>query len=166
MHPDQMESTVGDMTSVPKINILFVYYEPFPSGQSTHVFSIITHLDQSKFAPFLIIPSNFQKYSARHELENIKVIPLVMNKLFWPLGSIRKFISTIKENDIKIVHIHSQEASFIARILAKMAGVKQIIYTPQTIDIHNKKIYGLYKIFEFLFSENHNKNNFSQSKGL
>jgi len=41
----------------------------------------------------------------------------------------------------------------VARILAKLAGVKKIVYTPQTIDVRNKKIFGLYKLFEFLLSK-------------
>ncbi|MHB8134999.1 MAG: glycosyltransferase family 4 protein [Anaerolineaceae bacterium] len=137
----------------PKINILYVYYEPFPSGQSTHVASIIMHLDRSKFTPFLVLPNNFEKYIEKYNFHGLKIIPLPMKKIFWPLASMKKFVTTIKKYDIKIVHVHSQEASFVARILAKLAGVKKIVYTPQTIDVRNKKIFGLYKLFEFLLSK-------------
>jgi len=140
---------MGDL----KINILYVYYEPFPSGQSTHVASIINHLDRSKFTPFLVFPENFEHIIEKYNFLGLKFIPMSMKKIFWPLASMKQFVTIIKKYDIQIVHVHSQEASFVARILAKLAGVKKIVYTPQTIDVRNKKLFGLYKIFECLLSK-------------
>lgn len=135
------------------INILYVYYEPFPSGQSTHVISIIKKLDRSKFTPFLVFPNKFELFKEKYNFNGLEIIPLQMNKMYWPLRSMKKFVTTIKKYEIKIVHVHSQEASFVTRILARLAGVKKIVYTPQTIDIRNKKVFGLYKLFECLLSK-------------
>lgn len=141
------------MAGEPKVNILYVYYEPFPSGQSTHVISIIKQLDRSKFTPFLVFPNQFERFTEKYRFEGLEIIPIQMNKYYWPLDSMKKFVETIKKYEIKIVHVHSQEASFIARILARIAGIKKIIYTPQTIDIRNKKIFSLYKLFECISSK-------------
>jgi len=134
------------------MNILLVYYEPFPSGQTTHVLSIAKSINTEKFNLSVIFPSNFESVRKKLDEYGIKNYPLNLKKLFWSYSSILKFIKIVKSNRIDLIHVHSQEAGFPVRIITKYFLGIQVIYTPQTIDIRNKKFHFLYKWLELLFS--------------
>jgi glycosyltransferase involved in cell wall biosynthesis len=47
-----------------------------------------------------------------------------------------------------LVHVHSQEAGFTARWLARFGGIRTIFYTPQTVDIRQSQWQNLYALLE------------------
>jgi glycosyltransferase involved in cell wall biosynthesis len=54
----------------------------------------------------------------------------------------------IRRQDIDIVHVHSQEAGLLGRLVARAAGARRVIYTPQTIDIRRVRFHWLYVLIE------------------
>ena len=71
-----------------------------------------------------------------------------MRKLFWPLSSIIALVRLVRQENLDLVHIHSQEMGLTARPLVWLAGAHAIFYTPQTIDIRQTRWSGLYILLE------------------
>jgi len=134
------------------MNILLVYYEPFPSGQTTHVLSIVESLNMDNYQPVVVFPFYFSNVQDKLNSLGVKNYPLKIKKYIWSLKSILKFIEIVKTEQIDLIHVHSQEASFLVRLISKFILRKKVIYTPQTIDIRKKSIYFLYKWIEVQFS--------------
>src|SRR5699024_2660662 len=71
------------------------------------------------------------------------------------LKSIRQLYRLMKLNKYDIVHTHTPVASILARIAAKLAGIKNIIYTAHGYYFHegmNKKQYNFYYQVEKQFA--------------
>jgi len=71
------------------------------------------------------------------------------------LKSIRQLYRLMKLNKYDIVHTHTPVASILARIAAKLAGIKNIIYTAHGYYFHegmNKKQYNFYYQIEKQFA--------------
>jgi glycosyltransferase involved in cell wall biosynthesis len=134
--------------STEALRILFVYYEPSQSGQTTHVLSLVKGLDHHRFDLTVVLPDHLTEAIDMFRQERIRVCPLSMRKVIWKPSAILKFFYLIQKGRFDIVHVHSQEAGLISRVLAKFAGNKHTIYTPQTIDIRQNKWYWLYTFLE------------------
>jgi len=126
------------------LKILLIYYEPRPSGQTTHVLSLIQGLDRQNYHLTLALPPHLQQSLPRLNRANLDIIPLPIRKLIWGPGLIRSLIRLIRRHKIDIVHVHSQEAGLPMRLVAWLAGTAKIIYTPQTIDIRRANWQGVY----------------------
>ena len=121
------------------MKILLIYYEPQPSGQTTHVLSLVDGLDHEQHNLIVVLPQVLISSAAAFEQVGAKVIPLPMRKGLWPVHTMRSVIQLIRETDCDIVHVHSQEAGLVARPLARIAGAPAVLYTPQTIDIRRTR---------------------------
>jgi glycosyltransferase involved in cell wall biosynthesis len=75
-----------------------------------------------------------------------------MRKLLWPVKSIVSFLNLLRRERYEIVHVHSQEAGTTARWLARLACVRRICYTPQTIDIRQRQWQRQYILYERMLS--------------
>lgn len=128
--------------------ILFIYYEPFPSGQTAHVISLVKNLDREKFEIYVIIPDLLESLKPEFEAFGASVSVLSIRKILWRPSAIWGLTKTIQSIKPHIVHVHSQEAGLIARPIAWLAGTRKIFYTPQTIDIRRKKFQKLIVFFE------------------
>lgn len=151
-----MTATFGiglfDMINPNPFQVLMVYYEPFPSGQTTHVFSLAKGLDQSRFKVKIFIPYSLKSVKSQFEEVGAEVIVAPFQKTYWKISAISQFFKLIKSNPDTIVHFHSQEAALLGRPLAKLAGARHILYTPQTIDIRRKNIQRIYILIEVLLA--------------
>lgn len=132
--------------------LLLVYYEPLPSGQTTHVLSLTRGLDKDKYDITVVLPDHLRNPLAAFRQAGAKVVPLPMGKFFWKFKSILSLISLVRDEKNEIVHIHSQEAGMTARVAARIAGAKAVLYTPQCTDIRRKNWYWLYRRIERLLS--------------
>jgi glycosyltransferase involved in cell wall biosynthesis len=135
------------------LRLLLIYYEPFPSGQTSHVHSVARGLDHSIFDITVILPGHFQ----HHIIDNfrgsvVRVVPLQLRKFLWSPGAISILVKMIRQERFDIVHVHSQEAGVIARPLAWASGAPCILYTPQTIDIRRANWQRLYTLVERLLA--------------
>jgi glycosyltransferase involved in cell wall biosynthesis len=129
-------------------NLLLVYYEPAQSGQTAHVFSLARGLDPANYRLQVIVPAHLQAAVTQFREAGVQVHPMPLRKLFWPMVTCLAFIRLIRQENFDLVHVHSQEAGVMARLLAYLAGARRIIYTPQTIDIRQVKWRWLYVIIE------------------
>ena len=131
------------------MKILLIYYEPQPSGQTTHVLSLVDGLDHEQHNLIVVLPQVLISSAAAFEQVGAKVIPLPMRKGLWPVHTMRSVIQLIRETDCDIVHVHSQEAGLVARPLAKIAGAPAVLYTPQTVDIRRSQWHRTYTWVEW-----------------
>jgi glycosyltransferase involved in cell wall biosynthesis len=130
------------------LNVLLIYYEPISAGQTTHVLSLVRSLDRHTFRLTVVLPAHLRHSIAAFERTGVQVVPLPLHKMAWPPRAVIALVRLIRQGDIHIVHIHSQEAGLLARIIARAAGARGIIYTPQVIDIRRARWHWLYALIE------------------
>jgi glycosyltransferase involved in cell wall biosynthesis len=131
-----------------RIQVLMLYYEPFPSGQTAHVHSLVEGLDPTRFQVQVILPDHLSSEQKYFKSAGACVRLAPIRKVFWKPAALAKLARTIRSNKDLIIHIHSQEAGLIGRPLAKVFGAGAILYTPQTIDIRRKQYQELYSVVE------------------
>ncbi len=124
------------------LRILLVYYEPAPAGQTTHVLSLARGLDKRKFHVTVVLPRHLERSRAAFEQTGVEAIPLPLRKVLWPPQAVAALARLARQQDI--VHIHSLEAGLPGRVVARLAGARRVIYTPQTIDIRRVRWHPLY----------------------
>ena len=134
------------------IQVLLVYYEPFPSGQTTHVLSLAKGLDPTQFKVRVFLPNSLLSIAGQFEKAGAEVILAPFRKMYWGPAAVSRLFKQIKVNPNAIVHVHSQEAALMGRLLVKIAGAKHILYTPQTIDIRQKRYQKVYATIEVLLA--------------
>jgi len=139
-----------DMINPDPIKVLMVYYEPFPSGQTTHVLSLAKGLNRDLFKVQVFLPESLKSVAGKFRAAGAEVILAPFCKTYWGIVAILRLFKLIKDNPATIVHFHSQEAALIGRPLAKLAGASHILYTPQTIDIRQKQYQKVYTAIEVL----------------
>jgi glycosyltransferase involved in cell wall biosynthesis len=116
-----------------RINLLYLITKLELGGAQKQLLSLIKHIDQEKFNPFLftaregfLIPEasaiNGLTLKKSRFLER-PIIPL------WDLLALFEIIRFIKKNNIHIVHTHSSKAGILGRFAARLAGAKVIIHT-------------------------------------
>lgn len=145
----------------PSLNILQIYYEPAPAGQTKHVFALAQALAQEHRVT-VVLPDSLVPHllPARRELEQrgVEVLPLAMRKLFWPRPTLQALSRLVRRENWDIVHVHSLEAGLCGRAASWLAGPSRhrsgthIVYTPQTIDIRRARWHWLYKRLERLLA--------------
>lgn len=128
--------------------VLLVYYEPQPSGQTTHVLSLARGLDKEKYEITVVLPKHLQNSLKDFERTGVRVVLLPMGKIFWSPRSIISLMRLIHRQRFDVVHVHSQEAGLFVRVIARLAGAKAVIYTPQCTNIRNKRWFWLYQSLE------------------
>ena len=132
--------------------VLFVYFEPQESGQTTHVLSLVRGLRKDKYAITVVLPSQLRKSRSVFKQTGVTIIPLPMRKILWNSKSIASLFRLIRRENFDIIHVHSQEAGFIVRLIARVAGAKLIIYTPQCTNIKRTRLFWLYRSIERILS--------------
>lgn len=130
------------------MKILQIYYEPQPSGQTTHVLSLSKGLVLRGHDVTVVLPAILRAISSQYMDSGVKVVSLPMRKLLWPMKSIVAFLNLIRHERYEIVHVHSQEAGVVARWLAWLGRARNVVYTPQTIDIRQSRWHNLYILLE------------------
>lgn len=130
------------------MRILLVYYEPQPSGQTTHVLSLARGLDPRRYDLTVVLPERLASAAAAFEQTGVRVTPLPVRKVLWRPRALTGLGSLVQEWKPDVVHVHSQEAGLVARPIARLAGARAILYTPQTIDIRRARWQGLYARLE------------------
>jgi glycosyltransferase involved in cell wall biosynthesis len=130
------------------LGILLIYYEPIPAGQTAHVLSLVRVLDRRRFRVTVVLPAGLDRSIAAFGQAGVEVVPLGLRKLVWSPRAIVALARLIRRQGVDIVHVHSQEAGLLGRAVARMAGARSVIYTPQTIDIRRVRFHWLYVLFE------------------
>lgn len=126
------------------VKVLLVYYEPMPSGQTTHVLSLASGLDRREYRLTVVLPSHLSRSAAAFRSVGVEVIPLSLHKLIWAPQAVVALASLIRRRDPDIVHVHSQEAGLLGRLVGWIAGARKVVYTPQVIDIRRARWHWLY----------------------
>lgn len=122
------------------LQILLVYYEPAPSGQTAHVLSLAKGLHRDRFHVRVLMPDLLSAAAIRFKAAGIHVELAPIRKLGWRPQAVTRLFQELRRHPNTIVHVHSQEAGLVARPLAKLFGARRIVYTPQTVDIRRKGI--------------------------
>jgi len=130
------------------LRVLFVYYEPGPSGQTEHVLTLAQRLDRARFEVTVVLPDLLKSQVARFEAAGARVVILPIRKLIWPFSALSGLWRLIRQGDYDIIHVHSQEAGMVARPLARLAGGRGLFYTPQCINIRSMRWFGAYRLVE------------------
>jgi glycosyltransferase involved in cell wall biosynthesis len=126
-----------------------LYYEPQPSGQTAHVLSLARGLGP-KFRVTVALPSNLTECLPLFEETGARVVPLALRKVTWDPRVVSALVRLIRDLEIDLVHVHSQEAGLVGRLVARLAGARAVFYTPQTIDIRRANWHWLYTRLECL----------------
>ena len=134
------------------MRILLLYYEPQPSGQTAHVLSLARGLDRHLHHITVVLPEHLEESIAAFQQTGVRVVPLPLRKLAWTPGAVAALVRLVREQHFDIVHIHSQEAGLVARLLTRLAGSHAILYTPQTLDIQRASWHWLYVFVERLLA--------------
>ena len=135
-----------------RIRVLYLLYEPFTSGQSTHVLSLLRGLDADRFETRVILPDLLAESAPAFESAGASVMLLPIRRLLWRPAAVAGLARLIRTWKPDVVHIHSQEAGLVARPIAWLAGARRIFYTPQTIDIRRKSWQSLVNLAEALLA--------------
>jgi glycosyltransferase involved in cell wall biosynthesis len=130
------------------LNILQLYYEPLPSGQTTHVLTLTRELVQRGHVVSVVLPDTLKGTAGAFAQTGARTIPLPLRKMIWKPAAVSGLVKLIRGEKFDVVHIHSQEAGFPGRLIARLAGARRIVYTPQTIDIWRTNLQGLYELAE------------------
>jgi glycosyltransferase involved in cell wall biosynthesis len=130
------------------MKILLLYYEPFPSGQTTHVHSLSLELARRGHAVTVVLPERLVPGLASTNWEGVRLVPLAIRKLIWRPAAMVALVRLVRREAFSVVHIHSQEAGLVARFLTRLSRSRAILYTPQTIDIRNRRYQPLYQRVE------------------
>jgi glycosyltransferase involved in cell wall biosynthesis len=133
------------------INLLMLLYEPGPSGQGTHVLSLVEGLNRERYRIIVVCPTANVHTIERLWRAGVTVIPMPMSKIRNAFATCR-LIQILRREKVEIIHIHSQEAGIWGRIAAWVARVPVVIYTPQTVDIRQKRFQALYYLIERLLA--------------
>lgn len=134
------------------LKVLLVYFEPQSSGQTTHVLSLAHGLDKDKYTIIVALPTHLHHSITAFKQTGVAIVPLPMRKILWNTQSIASLMRLIRRQNIDIVHVHSQEAGLLVRVLARAAGAKVIIYTPQCTNIRQLRWFWLYRSIEKILS--------------
>jgi glycosyltransferase involved in cell wall biosynthesis len=132
--------------------VLLVYFEPQSSGQTTHVLSLARGLDKDKYDITVVLPKHLQNSIKAFEQTGVTIVPLPMGKILWNAKSIISLMSLIRRQNFDIVHVHSQEAGLLGRVVARVARARKIIYTPQCTNIRHMRWFWLYRSIEKILS--------------
>lgn len=139
--------------------ILFVITHLELGGAQKQLFSLINNLDRDRYDIFLCCSdTGYLKNEFIQLLPNkIKFIKSLRRKInpFWDFVAFLNLFCFMVKNKFDIVHVHSPKASVLGRLAAKLARVKNIIYTVHGWPFHNfmpKTLYNLYLILEKLFA--------------
>jgi len=130
------------------LKILLIYYEPLPSGQTTHVLALARGLRGREHRVTVVLPANLQRSIAAFRQAGVEVIPLPLRKVAWGPRAVIPLIHLIRQHDFDVIHVHSQEAGLPMRVVASLAGARCVVYTPQTIDIRRVRWHWLYRLLE------------------
>jgi glycosyltransferase involved in cell wall biosynthesis len=148
------------------LNVLLIYYEPAPAGQTTHVLALARSLDRTQHRITVVLPDHLERSIAELKQAPVQVVPLPLRKVLWPARTAIALARLIRSERIDIVHIHSLEAGLCGRVVARLSsahlssgrprtkggphikGAPRIVYTPQTIDIRRSRWQWLYRRIE------------------
>ena len=114
--------------------------------------SLAQGLDRRDFQLTVVMPENLTESIDAFMRAGVNVVPLHVRKLAWGSEAIVAFVSLVRNGGFDLVHVHSQEAGLLGRLLAWSAGARVILYTPQTIDIRRVRWHGPYRLIERLFA--------------
>ena len=119
------------------------FYEPHYSGIGKHTLDIISNLNRELFEPIVIAPDCDEITLKKLEELNIKYYAFKMNKYF-SSSAITNFKYIVQTENIKLLHIHSMEAGWGGHLAAKLAGLKPVVFTPQTTSFTKKWLKSIY----------------------
>ncbi len=128
-----------------------VLYEPSSSGHGTHVVSLVKSLKNDRYRITVVCPTSNVLTIERLRRAGVTVVPLPIRKLR-NVRALLRLVRLLKREKVHIIHIHGQEAGIWGRIAAWIAGVPVVVYTPQTVDIRQKRFQGLYYLIERLLA--------------
>lgn len=138
-----------------KKKILFIITHLELGGAQKQLFSLIKNLDSDKYSLYLCAgdKGRLKKEFTNLSLLRVNLIPELVRRIspFDDLVAFAKLYFFIRENKFDIVHTHSPKASILGRWAARLAGVRNIVYTVHGWPFHdflNPLSYYLYLFLE------------------
>jgi glycosyltransferase involved in cell wall biosynthesis len=130
------------------LQVLQLYYEPQPSGQTTHVLSLVRCLDRRRYQVTVALPAHLEgPIEAFRQLGVHTILLPLLNRRWLPQASLA-LARWLRREPVDVLHVHSQEAGLFARALGRLAGRPAILYTPQSIDIRRARWQAMYARWE------------------
>lgn len=114
--------------------------------------SLAHGLDRRRYYLTVALPENLEWSIHAFRQTDARVVPLPMRKVVWGLEAIAALVRLVRDEGFDIVHIHSQEAGLLGRLVAWSAGAQTILYTPQTLDIRRARWHRAYRLIERLLA--------------
>lgn len=82
--------------------------------------------------------------------EGLHMINMPIERKISPMSNmntIRAFVSLMKKEKYDIIHVHTPVAALLARVAAKLAGQKNVVYTAHGFYFHDDMSPKVYKVF-------------------
>jgi len=126
------------MTHLPekRRKILYVFYEPFFSGVSRHVMSLLKAIENAPYDISVLCSTGDKKI--RHELGMMiheDRIRMVSPGRFFCLKGFLEAMRLIRGKGIDIIHVHNLQSAPWAYAAAVLSGRKKIFFTPHVDSI-------------------------------
>ncbi|HMN10845.1 MAG TPA: glycosyltransferase [Bellilinea sp.] len=136
-----------------RIPLLLAYFEPYASGQTTHLLSLCKHIDRHRFDVTVLLPFELAELKNEYKETGVNVFVGGFSRRGWKPEAKRILKDWIAANPRGIVHIHSQDAGLFGRIHARKFGAKIILYTPHTVNVRRQEFSGLYHLLERMLAK-------------
>ncbi|MCL5960304.1 MAG: glycosyltransferase family 4 protein [Chloroflexi bacterium] len=114
------------------IDVLLLFYEPSPGGQSNHVLALANGLDKTRFRVAVAYPQHHTSTGKALKDVDVTAMALPVRRLNNALAGI-KLLRLLRKDPVDILHVHGHEAGIWGRVVGRLAGVRANIYTPHTL---------------------------------
>ena len=81
------------------LRVLFIYYEPGPSGQTEHVLTLAQRQDRARIDVTVVLPDLLNCQVALFEAAGARVIILPIRKLILPYSALSGLCRLIRQGD-------------------------------------------------------------------
>jgi glycosyltransferase involved in cell wall biosynthesis len=135
------------------MHVLHLVYEPHRSGISQHVIELARLLPDLRHS--VILPAGLQ--GAREDLgaAGAEVHEVPMRSRFLPRTTWYSIPRLIRRLDADLLHLHALETGLFGSLAARLAGVRRVVFSPQTVEIRKRHLLPLYRRLLRLAGRNH-----------
>lgn len=138
-----------------RLKIAHVQVQPKMSGVQMVSYEILSNIDSNDASKCMICGAlsedseDFERKFAEAGVKIISVPSLKRNIGFHDIKAFIKLYKLFRNENFDVVHTNSTKPAIVARIAARLAGVKNVIHTVHGIAFHRKKILPV-RIFYFI----------------
>ena len=125
------------------MHVLHLLYEPARSGISRHVLGVVRLLPELRHG--VIYPARLTGLAEELAAAGAEPWPVAMSNKALPRATWRALPRLVRRLRPDVLHLHALEAGFFGSLVARAAGQRGVVFTPQTIDIRQRYLLPAYR---------------------